>query len=170
MAATREEVENWMEEAKKRKATHLISVCDRWNYEDYPVYVLNREDLDETVESYNRKEMQSVNEVITIEYDVRVSEGVEKRKKRKNSKHSKSLIFINGTSQKVQRDADDIFSDVVKELNEGGCQSVNTIAKVCIAKAQKEMFRFLYDESEIKENKDMSLSEFFDKLDGKLNF
>lgn len=63
-----------------------------------------------------------------------------------------------------------IIEETQLELHKDGCQSTNVLNIVCIEKAQKEMFQYLYDEAEKEENKNLTLSEFFDKLDGKLLF
>lgn len=52
-------------------------------------------------------------------------------------------------------------------LNDGN-QSLNTISFISIEIAQKNMFRFLSNESEKNENKNLSLCEFFDKMERKL--
>lgn len=40
MAATRDEIAQWFREGLGQGATHLIVVCDTFDYEDYPVYVM----------------------------------------------------------------------------------------------------------------------------------
>ena len=52
-------VQTWMPEAERRGATHLLDVCDGWDYEHYPVYVMPEDDLKEKVAHYN-EDMQSV--------------------------------------------------------------------------------------------------------------
>jgi hypothetical protein len=38
MAASREEVDNWIERAKNDKFEFIISACDTFDWEDYPVF------------------------------------------------------------------------------------------------------------------------------------
>lgn len=39
MATTKADIAQWMEEGKTKGATHLIVVCDTFDWEDYPVFV-----------------------------------------------------------------------------------------------------------------------------------
>lgn len=66
MAATRTDVERWIKTAKEMGATHIISVCDTFYWEDYPVYVMPNEDLDKRKEEFDGVNMQKINEIITI--------------------------------------------------------------------------------------------------------
>ena len=75
MAATQEDVQDWIDTAKlhnkrtkskRERITHIISVCDRFNYEDYPVYVKVKDDLEEKKAYFDGKRMQTINEVIEI--------------------------------------------------------------------------------------------------------
>lgn len=75
MAASREDVDRWIEEAKKKGATHIISVCDTFDWDDYPVYVMPGDDLEKKKAKYSSENMQRINEVITINADGTVTEG-----------------------------------------------------------------------------------------------
>ncbi len=76
MAASREDVDEWIEEAKETGARYIISVCDTWDWEDFPVYVMPDEDLEEKKKEYNGVNMHKINEVITINEDGSVDEPV----------------------------------------------------------------------------------------------
>lgn len=65
MAVTKEEFDQWLEEGKKRKAKYMISVCDTWDYDDYPVYVMEGEDLEKIKPLYSIN-MQRINEIIEL--------------------------------------------------------------------------------------------------------
>ena len=39
MATTKQEIKEWLLEGLKTKSTHVITVCDTFDHEDYPVYV-----------------------------------------------------------------------------------------------------------------------------------
>ena len=65
----------------------------------------------------------------------------------------------------MKRDASDIYEEARNEVLSGGNQSLRSIALLGIEKAQKDMFYYLYNEAEKEENKNLSLIEFFDKLD-----
>ena len=60
---TREEIRNWLERGKKEKATHMLVVCDTFDYDDYPVYVSKREDVRKVYMERDGKNMQRVMEV-----------------------------------------------------------------------------------------------------------
>ncbi len=67
MAATHEDVKRWIKNAKELKATHLISVCDTFDWSDYPVLVMPGEDLEEEKARYDGVNMQKINEVVRID-------------------------------------------------------------------------------------------------------
>ena len=66
MTASYGDVLNWEALAKEQGATHIISVCDTFDWDDYPVYVMPGQDVDEVVARYLEKDMQIVNEVIEV--------------------------------------------------------------------------------------------------------
>ena len=67
MTATRQDIERWIKEAQQQKATHLVVVVDRYDHENYPVYVLPGEDVKKKCESYLRGEnMQGVDEIYSF--------------------------------------------------------------------------------------------------------
>jgi len=74
MAASRQDVDRWIETAKEMGATHIISVCDSFSYDDYPVYVMPNENLSEKRVKYDGVNMQRINEVITINGDEVIEE------------------------------------------------------------------------------------------------
>jgi len=76
MAATRRDVDRWIIEAKKEKMKYIISVCDTFDYSDYPVYCKNEKELEENKERYRNRDMQRINEVITINEDGSVNEQI----------------------------------------------------------------------------------------------
>lgn len=39
MATTREQIRRWLERGKEMGASHMIVMCDTFDFEDYPVYV-----------------------------------------------------------------------------------------------------------------------------------
>ena len=66
MTASLEEVNGWIERGKEMGATHIISVCDTFDYDDFPVYVMPHEDVDKKVSEYRGKSMAMINEVIDL--------------------------------------------------------------------------------------------------------
>jgi hypothetical protein len=74
MAATRKDVDSWIQTAKELKAKYIISVCDTFEWEDYPVYCKTIKDVVNEYDQYNHKNMQKVNEIIIIKEDGTVLE------------------------------------------------------------------------------------------------
>lgn len=76
MAATRERVNLWIEAAKATKSKYIISVCDTFNYEDYPVFCKDKVDLIEKHKRYDDNNVQYVDEIIRINDDDSVDENL----------------------------------------------------------------------------------------------
>lgn len=70
MAASKKRIREWLERGIQMGATHVIIVCDTWDYEDYPVYVKKDESAQERVYSYQRSSMQQVMEVYNLSMDI----------------------------------------------------------------------------------------------------
>lgn len=64
MAATLSEVKSWIVTAKELGVKYLISVCDTYDYSDYPVYASDDEQRDILIKELG--DMQVVNEVILM--------------------------------------------------------------------------------------------------------
>lgn len=67
MAATKEDVDEWIEHAKTIGAKYIVSVCDTFEYDDYPVYCMTEKEREEAELKYAGKNMQRINETIIIE-------------------------------------------------------------------------------------------------------
>lgn len=70
MAAGVSEIREWVERGVKTGATHVIIVCDKWDYTDYPVYVEQNESVHEQLLYYGKAEMQKVMEVYNLSMDI----------------------------------------------------------------------------------------------------
>lgn len=66
MAASYDDVQRWIKDGKEMGATHIISVCDTFDWDDYPVYVMPGSDLEEMKKHYDGTNMQRINEVIDL--------------------------------------------------------------------------------------------------------
>lgn len=66
MAVSKQEFDNWIKEGKERGATHMISVYDSFDYDDYPVYVMPMDDLFEKRKRYDNVNMQMINEIVEL--------------------------------------------------------------------------------------------------------
>lgn len=73
MTATREDIESWVQEARNKKATHLIVAVDRYDHENYPVYVMPEQNVNEEIKRFNGDNMQGYDEVysFTGKHDVK---------------------------------------------------------------------------------------------------
>ena len=71
MGTTKEDIKRWLKLGKEKGATHLIVVCDSFDYTDYPVYVMSHEDVHEKKAKYNGQNMQSIMEVYNLEKDIK---------------------------------------------------------------------------------------------------
>lgn len=65
MGTTRQEIERWFDRGVAQGATHLVVVCDTYDWGDYPVYVTANESVHEVVEQYTGN-MQKVMEVYKL--------------------------------------------------------------------------------------------------------
>ena len=70
MAATKQDIMRWFKNGVDEKQTHMIVVCDCYDYEDYPVYVGKDEDVREIEKYYNGKELQAIMEVYNLRMDL----------------------------------------------------------------------------------------------------
>lgn len=70
MAATKNEIREWFLRGIEQKATHLIVVCDTFDYDDYPVFVGKDENVKEIESEYDGKNMQSIMEVYNLSMDM----------------------------------------------------------------------------------------------------
>lgn len=53
-------MKRWVAEAKEKGAVYVLDVCDSFDYDHYPIYIMSEDKLQETVNEYNGKDMQSV--------------------------------------------------------------------------------------------------------------
>jgi len=70
MATTKEDIKGWIKRGQDQKATHLIVVCDTFDWEDYPVYVSATENVHDKYKQYNGPNMQKVMEVYNLSKDI----------------------------------------------------------------------------------------------------
>ncbi len=70
MAASREDIQGWLKRGQDKGATHVIVVCDTFDYDDYPVFVMPGEDARAKADEHNGKNMQKVMEVYNLGMDI----------------------------------------------------------------------------------------------------
>jgi hypothetical protein len=66
---TKEDIRAMIERAPEN-TTHMMIVCDTFDYGDYPVYVSTDEDIHEVITHYNREQMQRIMEVYNLSMDI----------------------------------------------------------------------------------------------------
>ncbi len=67
MPATQKDIDRWYKNAYEMGASHIISICNGIDHDDYPVYVMPDEELEKYVQDINSQPTQSINEIINIE-------------------------------------------------------------------------------------------------------
>lgn len=67
MATTRAEISKWFDEGVAKGATHMIVVCDTFDYEDYPKFVMSGEDAQKQASGLGN--MQRLMEVYNLSMD-----------------------------------------------------------------------------------------------------
>jgi len=70
MGTSKEDIRNWIKSGQEQGATHVIVVCDTFDWEDYPVYVMPTEDVHKKFADYNGLNMQKVMEVYNLSKDI----------------------------------------------------------------------------------------------------
>lgn len=66
MATTQDDIRGWLMKGKTAGATHVMVVCDTFDYDDYPVYVKPDENIQKQIERYDGVNMQRVMEVYNL--------------------------------------------------------------------------------------------------------
>lgn len=69
MATTKQDIAGWFDEGVHKGATHMIVVCDEFDYEDSPTYVMPGEDARKRADEEGKKPMQRVMEVYALHLD-----------------------------------------------------------------------------------------------------
>jgi hypothetical protein len=69
MAITKQEISDWFDRALFNGCSHLIIVCDTFDWEDYPVYVMPNESVHEKASEFDGRNMQKVMEVYSMKLD-----------------------------------------------------------------------------------------------------
>ena len=70
MATTKQDIREWLAQAKQAGATHMLVVCDSFDYEDFPVYVSKEQDVKKVYETNDNALMQKVMEVYNLSMDI----------------------------------------------------------------------------------------------------
>jgi hypothetical protein len=63
------EISEWFEQGVEKGATHMIVVCDTFDYEDYPSYAFSDAEIIEKNKHFSSASMQKVMEVYDLRAD-----------------------------------------------------------------------------------------------------
>lgn len=69
MPTTREDIKGWLERGKTKGASHMLVVCDTYDWSDYPVFVMPGEDAHEKGKQNNGPNMTKLMEVYNLSKD-----------------------------------------------------------------------------------------------------
>ena len=70
MTTNRSDIKGWLLRGKAKGATHVIVVCDTFDYSDYPVFISPDESVFEKYSKFQGKNMQRVMEVYDLSLDL----------------------------------------------------------------------------------------------------
>ena len=70
MATTQAEIREWINQAVSENATHMLVVCDTFDWEDYPVIVGAKQNVRDVYAAHNGPNMQRVMEVYNLKMDL----------------------------------------------------------------------------------------------------
>lgn len=66
MAATKQDISGWFDVGVAQGSTHLLVVCDTYDWEDYPVYAKDDDDARKQYQKFHHSNMQKVMEVYDL--------------------------------------------------------------------------------------------------------
>ncbi len=69
---SKDTLSSWFDRGVAQNATHMIVVCDTFDYDDYPVYVTSDQDVRVEEAYYKKASMQRVMEVYNLKMDKQV--------------------------------------------------------------------------------------------------
>lgn len=69
--ASKEVIKVWLGQAQKKSCTHLMVVCDDFDFNDYPVFITSGMDVTKEYEHRHSKNMQRVMEVYNLSMDIK---------------------------------------------------------------------------------------------------
>ena len=71
-------ISEWFDKGKEQGHSHMLIVCDTFDYEDYPVYVGIDENVEKIYNQYNGPNMQRVMEVYKLSDDKEVQLNIQR--------------------------------------------------------------------------------------------
>lgn len=69
MPTTRDDIRGWLQRGKDKGASHVLVVCDTFDWSDYPVFVMPGEDARKRADENNGPNMTKLMEVYKLDMD-----------------------------------------------------------------------------------------------------
>ncbi len=69
MPTTREDIIGWLHRGREKRATHVLVVCNTFDWSDYPVFVMPNEDARKRADENNVPNMTKLMEVYKLADD-----------------------------------------------------------------------------------------------------
>lgn len=69
MPTSKEDIRSWLERAKQKGASHMLVVCDTFDWSDYPVFVMPGEDVKKRADENSGPNMTKLMEVYKLDMD-----------------------------------------------------------------------------------------------------
>lgn len=66
---TKQDIRNWFNLGSRAGASHLLIVLDEFSHEDFPVYAVDKDYLENLLEEFAKKDMYKVLEVYDLSLD-----------------------------------------------------------------------------------------------------
>jgi hypothetical protein len=70
LGTTKDDIREWFERGVDQGSTHLIVVCDTYDWSDYPVYTTSEKDARKEVSNRDGENMAKVMEVYDLNKDM----------------------------------------------------------------------------------------------------
>jgi len=70
MSTSKQQIEAWLKKGNTGENSHMIVMCDTFNWEDYPVYISKKESASDKLEYCRTSSMQKVVEVYSYSIDL----------------------------------------------------------------------------------------------------
>lgn len=70
MTATRQDIEYWLNVAKIKDSSHLIIAVDKFDYENYPVYIKKDQLIEKEIRHIQSQSMQGIDEIYNMSMDI----------------------------------------------------------------------------------------------------
>jgi len=67
---SKQEIRDWLTKGQEYECTHVVIVCDTFDYSDYPVYVHDVGNVEDVVSYYDGRNMQKVMEVYSLSLSI----------------------------------------------------------------------------------------------------